>query len=99
MKPRRVRFTAAAQQQLDIERTWWIKNRDQRELFATELERSLAILATHPRVGRKQRSIRFKRLRRALLRKTLCYIYYTVHADAVVIRAVWGARRKRGPRI
>ena len=99
MKRRRVRFTAAAHRHFNRQRAWWIKNRDQRELFAIELERALEILATQPYIGSKQYSRRFVGLRKHLLRKSRYHIYYTVDAEQLVVRALWGAQRARGPRI
>jgi hypothetical protein len=36
-------------------------------------------------------------LRRLYIRKLGCHLYYTFDEDDVIIRALWGARRKRGP--
>ena len=38
-------------------------------------------------------------LRRLYLPKIGCHIYYTHDDDQVVIRALWGARRERGPQM
>lgn len=36
-------------------------------------------------------------VRRVYLRKTARHLYYTFDDDEVIIRALWGARRKHGP--
>ena len=51
MNERRVRFTATAQGHVDRERTWWLGNRDYRDLFATELEAATQLLAVLPGAG------------------------------------------------
>jgi len=72
LKHRRVRFTATAQQHVEREKAWWLKNRDHTEVFVEELERALSIVAV---------------------------LYYTFDNEEVTIRALWGARRKRGPEL
>lgn len=99
MKQRRVRFTAAANRHFNSKRLWWIKNRDHRELFATELGRTLRILSILPGVGAIQGTTKSHVLRRILVRKIACHLYYTSDDDQVVVRAVWGARRERGPSV
>jgi hypothetical protein len=51
LRARRVRFTDTASSHVDRERAWWVENRDDREIFATELERAIEILAILPGVG------------------------------------------------
>ena len=38
-------------------------------------------------------------LRRVFLRKSACHVYYTYDDRDVAVRAVWGVRRERGPRL
>ena len=99
MTKRRVRLTATAGQHVEHERTWWLKNRDHQELFATELEFAVKILAILPGAGTPY--VRTKRLglRRLYLRKIACHVYYTFNDDEVIVRALWGARREHGPTI
>lgn len=51
MKERRVRFTATARQHVERERTWWLENRDYREVFVIELEAAVRVLAILPGAG------------------------------------------------
>jgi hypothetical protein len=51
LKERRVRFTATAQRHVDREKSWWIENRDHTDIFATDIETALRILAFLPCVG------------------------------------------------
>ena len=99
MKARRVRFTATAGQHVDHERGWWLENRDHQELFATELESAVKILAILPGSGTPYLRTNLPGLRRLYLRKITCHVYYTFNDHDVVVRALWGARRERGPTI
>ena len=51
MKERHVQFTETAAQHVQDEREWWLANRDYQELFATELEGALQVLAVLPGAG------------------------------------------------
>lgn len=99
MKERRVRFTATASQHIDRERTWWFKNRDHQELFAIELEDAVKILAILPGAGTPYVRTQWSGLRRFYLRRIACHVYYTFDDDEVIVRALWGARLERGPKI
>jgi hypothetical protein len=46
--PRRVRFTETARDHVNLERTWWLNNRDHQALFAIELQNAIQILAILP---------------------------------------------------
>ncbi|MGH9387162.1 MAG: type II toxin-antitoxin system RelE/ParE family toxin [Vicinamibacterales bacterium] len=97
MNERRVRFTATADEHVDRERTWWRDHRDHQELFATELENALQILALLPGAGTPYTQSPTPDLRRIYLRKLGCHLYYTFDDREVIVRAMWGARRERGP--
>jgi len=99
LKERRVHFTATARRHIDREHTWWIENRDYRELFATELEQAIHILAVLPGAGTPYTKAGVVGLRRLYLRTLGCHLYYTFDDLEVIVRAFWGARRERGPRI
>jgi hypothetical protein len=97
LKPRRVWFTETANHHVDRERAWWLANRDHQDLFATELERAIEILTLLPGAGTPYARPEVPDLRRLYIRKLGCHLYYTFDVDDVVIRALWGARRERGP--
>lgn len=99
MKERRLRFTATARRHVDLERTWWLENRDYQALFTTELEAALVILALLPGAGTSYPQANVVGLRRLYLEKLASHLYYTFNDEEVVIRALWGARRERGPRL
>jgi plasmid stabilization system protein ParE len=99
LKPRRVRFTETANQHVDRERAWWLENRDHQALFAAELEKAIEILAILPGAGSLYTQTGTPDLRRLYIRKLGCHVYYTFDEHNVIVRALWGARRQRGPTI
>ncbi|PYR51280.1 MAG: hypothetical protein DMF89_06100 [Acidobacteria bacterium] len=99
MKNRRIRFTATAQEHVRREKAWWLANRDNTGVFAEELEQALKIVATLPGAGTPYAQSPVPGVRRIYLRRVVAHLYYTFDDDEVIIRALWGARRERGPRI
>lgn len=97
MKRRRVRFTRTAQEHVRREKGWWLENRDYTEIFADELEQALRLLAVLPGAGTLYPQVDIPGLRRVYLGKVACHVYYTFDDLQVIVRAVWGARRGRGP--
>lgn len=99
MTERRIQFTATAHDHVAREQQWWLENRDHRELFATELEEAVRLVALMPGAGTHYPDVGVRGLRRLYLQKIGCHLYYTHDDDQVIIRALWGARRERGPRM
>jgi plasmid stabilization system protein ParE len=97
LTPRLVRFTSTAQDHVRREKTWWLENRSHTDVFAAELEQALKILAVLPGAGTPYPQANVVGLRRIYLRKVACHIYYTFDEQEVVVRALWGARRGKGP--
>lgn len=97
MIERRAQFTGTAAQHVQDEREWWLANRDYQELFAAELESALRVLAILPGAGTLYPQSGPPGLRRLYLRKLSCHVYYTFDDELVIVRALWGARRERGP--
>jgi plasmid stabilization system protein ParE len=99
VKPCHVRFTATAQEHVRREKNWWLENRIHTEIFAAELEEALRIVAALPGAGTLYLYPDVPGLRRVYLRKVVCHLYYTFDEHEVIVRALWGARRDRGPLI
>lgn len=99
MKNRRVRFTATAQEHVRREKAWWLANRDDLDVFAEELEQALKIVATLPGAGSLYAQSPIPGVRRVYLRRIAAHLYYTFDDAGVIVRALWGARRARGPRL
>lgn len=81
-------------------KTWWQRNRDSAELFEIELAAILERIAATPALGQRveQRSGSVW-VRRWLMPKTGNHVYYAIEANEIVVLAVWGAARGRGPKL
>lgn len=99
MNERRVRFTVTARRHVDREQAWWLEHRTYQDLFPTEVEAALKILAVLPGAGTAYPRANVPGLRRLYLEKLVAHLYYTFDNEEVVIRALWGARRERGPNL
>jgi hypothetical protein len=79
---------------------WWREHRrDARLLFARELAEARDLILATPGVGVTYTSASGKTARRVLLPKTRNHVYFEVdeQQDLVIVLAVWGAPRRRGP--
>ena len=99
MKNRRLRFTATAQEHVRREKAWWLANRDHTDVFTEKLEQALRIIAALPGAGTPYPQSPVPGVRRVYLRRVAAHLYYTFDRNEVIIRALWGSRRERGPRI
>jgi hypothetical protein len=97
LKQRHVSFTLTAQRHVAQEKAWWFENRDYPEVFVEELEQALKIVALLPGAGTLYARSPIPGVRRVYLRRVGLHLYYTFDADVVLTRALWGARRERGP--
>ena len=97
MRRRQVVFTATARRHILRERDWWVGNREHVDAFASDLDRALEVVATLPGVSSSYK--RIPGMRRIFLERIGVHVYFTFDGDRVVVRAVWGARRRRGPRL
>ena len=90
---------AEAQRCFEAEDEWWREHRDAKELFVEEFTVTLDQIGSMPEVGQRYRRIGGKLIRRVLMRKVACHLYYFHDEERAVIEihSVWGARRKRGP--
>jgi plasmid stabilization system protein ParE len=81
-------------------KTWWSKNRPAApELFEEEFRAVLAMLLTTPIMGTPYEADVGFPVRRVLLKKTAYHVYFGLNGEELVVLSVWGARRKRGPRL
>lgn len=91
-------MTAEAQRQARAERTWWRAHRDAKPLFSQELRAARSVLAHGPK---HEIYGRFDGIpvRRLLLEKTRCHLYYIVLEQENLVRivAVWGAMKGADP--
>jgi plasmid stabilization system protein ParE len=98
----RLAFTPEAQEQADECDAWWREHRTAtRELFAHELAGIKALLLDAPHIGSIYTVLDGLPVRRVLLPKTSTHVYYSIDAErsVVMVLAVWGAPKGRGPRL
>jgi len=97
VKRRRVQFTATARRHVIRERDWWVSNREQVDAFMADLDRTINLIAMLP--GVSSTYVRVPGMRRVFVERLGIHVYFTFDDDAVIVRAVWGARKRRGPRL
>ena len=95
----KLRLTPRALREAKRLKTWWVNNRDEEHLFDEEFAATLSKLVKAPTIGTSYRSRSEVNVRRVLMKTTENHVYFTVHGDVVVILSVWGAPRKRGPKL
>jgi plasmid stabilization system protein ParE len=90
-----------ARRRFEEEDAWWRVHRAVHELFVEEFAKALEQVTTVPGAGQHYRQTRGKLIRRVLMRKTRCHVYYfhDRERDLIEIHSVWSARRKRGPKL
>jgi plasmid stabilization system protein ParE len=97
----RLRLTPRALLEAKRIKTWWQAHRRAApDLFEQELEAALGLLVTTPTLGTVYAEAELDvPVRRVLLKKTRNHVYFAVQAEEVVILSVWGAPRRRGPKL
>ena len=91
-------LTEEAQRHARAERRWWRAHRDAKHLFTEELRAAREVLA-HPPKHEIYGHFEGQPVRRLLLEKTRCHVYYVVSEREHLVRivAIWGAMRGGGP--
>ena len=95
-------LTPEAERQASEMDSWWRSHRpDARDLFARELAEARELILATPTIGVMYTTRTGKTARRVLLPKTRNHVYFEVDEDrnVVIVLAVWGAPRRRGPRL
>ena len=78
---------------------WWKENRRAApELFMSELEEIVALVAASPTLGSQaEAEDELPGLRRALMRRTRYHVYYRVVGETLEVLAIWHSARGEGP--
>ncbi len=98
----KTRLTAPACRQADRIDRWWRENRAAAaDLFAREIAEARRLLAESPEIGTPYQKRHGVTVRRVLLPKTQNHVYYEIDRteNVVMILAVWGAPKGRGPKL
>lgn len=95
-----VGFAPQAREQVRAIDTWWRSYRQASPgLFTQELAEAVATIAIAPESGTKYFHWKVKGVRRVLMRATRHHVYYVVVGDTALVLAVWGAVKRRGPKL
>ena len=79
---------------------WWNENRPAAgDIFDDEMTAAVEQLRATPRIGTVYPASVGLTVRRVLLPTTQNHVYYAVAGREVVVLSVWGAPRRRGPKL
>jgi len=95
-------FTPEAERQAAEMDAWWREHRPgARDLFARELAEARELIAATPTAGTKYTTMSGRPFRRVLMPRTRNHVYFEVDEvqGIIVIHALWGAPRGRGPKL
>ncbi len=97
----KLKLVEEAREQYRAENAWWREHRDAKELFAREFLAAIRHLRTSPETGTLYTVRRGRTIRRWLMPKTACHLYYRFdrEQDMLVIYSVWGGHKQRGPKL
>lgn len=98
----KIRVSGRARVRIQRQDEWWRSHRiDAPDLFKQELTTAFQRILPAPKIREPYGDLGGEPVWRVLMPKTGQHVYYTVDDDAaeVVIETVWGARRKRGPKL
>jgi len=89
-----------AEAQIQVIESWWRANREAApDLFSQELAEAFANIRVAPEAGHRYPHRARKGVRRVLLRATRHHMYYVASQERVIVLAVWGSVKKRGPKL
>ena len=96
----KLRVTPRAQREIDRIDAWWRKNRPASpSLFIEETIKAIEQALAAPLLGKRYTGGKRADVLYVVMPRTQRNLYYVVEGDAVVVLAVWGARRHHGPRL
>lgn len=97
-----VLLTPEAASQLEARKSWWRANRPATaELFDREFLDAVTLVGERPALFPVAVMVGDREIRRVLMEKTACHLYYEVDEEAGAIKIVsaWGAVRGKPPRL
>jgi plasmid stabilization system protein ParE len=77
----------------------WRQHADYKLLFADEFGAAIELLATTPTPGSSVPTDKRPGLKRLLLSKSRCHLYFEIVGDTIRILHVWHASRERAPKL
>jgi hypothetical protein len=97
----KLRVAARAQRETNRIDAWWRKNRGAApDLFLREVVYVVELLMHAPTLGNAYEAEHFDGpVRRVLLERSGCHLFYGLVGDELVILSIWDAHRKTGPKL
>lgn len=98
----RVLVTPEAAELLESRKRWWRENRTATaDLFEGEFKGAVALISNRPALFPIVLRIGGRQIRRVLMEKTACHLYYELDEKrgVVTIVSAWGAVQGKPPRI
>jgi hypothetical protein len=98
----RIIITPEAASLIEARKCWWRENRPATaDLFDAEFLEAVALVAEKPTLFAVFTHIGDRRIRRILMEKTACHLYFEIDDAAAIVKVVsaWGARRSRRPHL
>ena len=96
-----VRLSKRAQKAVSRIDARWREKGDHPETFLSELLAAIDLLGTTTNPGTPCSTAKRPRLKRVFLEKSKCHVYFEPDeaSQALVVLAVWNARRERPPKL
>jgi len=95
-----VKFTPRALSEAEAKKRWWRKNRQASpDLFDDELAGALETIRKDPHIGTIHPSKHPSVVRKRLMPTTSNHVYFAVHEGVILVLSIWGAPRRRGPKL
>jgi hypothetical protein len=98
----KIRISRRASARIRAQDEWWREERrDAPDLFKQELTEAFLRILQAPKVRSPYGTIEGESVWRVLMPRTEQHVYYSVDDEAaeIMIETVWGARRRRGPKL
>ena len=96
----KIRLTPRALSEAKRLKIWWRENRPTaQDLFDEEMAAAVEEIRSMPTIGTLYSATLGTTVRRVLMPATRNHVYYAVHRNEVVVLSVWGAPRRRGPKL
>lgn len=95
----KIRCSARARREANRITAWRIENRPSAPaLFLDELGHTLELISNSSGLGTIDESAHGA-VRRVLLPRTRYHVYYVQESSEIVLVSIWGAQRRRGPKL
>ena len=96
----KLELTPRALREAKRRKTWWVQNRPLApDLFEQELAETLEQIRGTPTLGTEYSSKLDVPVRRVLMKRTKTHVFFAIQGDVVFVLSVWGAQRRRGPKL